>query len=655
MSSSDNGKNIISSLNPTLLYLQYLLHNARFAVVAQDGTGNYTTIQAAVAAGEKTIFVKAGTYSITSDIVLSGQSLISLAPGEAILSMTDATIELETHTATTAYKTGTCTLTNNSTTVTGILTAWDTGANCPSTYTNPWLIGQGMALKVASIQNDSSLLLEDQYRGNTQTINYFLIDAKNIGSEISNFEIIHEPTAPRACIKVSGINCKVRNNLIRADRVNTSYAVYGGASATSVVHSAIIEENIINSGTNGVCLKNAHSCVVRSNIMQNQTSPVFSTNTDDGDCLFNIFSENVITAGSHYAFLLDTGSHYTTISKNKVSNHRNVGVEIAASHYCVITENTFNCAVMAIECTGLVKSDYLIFSNNFCTIGIDDFRGDYATFSSNHFYTAIAGGRTVSLTGNGISFSNNKLGTLYLTGDYAVINNNFSDEPWNASYELTGAYGTVTGNTCYKGVDYGIALKGTGYHTCVGNTIYDPTGNGIYVHAPYCTVQANTIRGGGVAGWAAISVDTVHNIITGNSISAHAGPGISITSASNVCSQNNITSPTENGIEVSGNEIVVSSNSITTGAANGIYCTGSRCKVSGNHCQGSTAASGILMETGDQNIVNGNGCDSNTTYGIFIANTSDRIIITDNICLNNTTAQITNNGTNTVQADNIVA
>jgi parallel beta-helix repeat protein len=605
MSSPDNGKNIISSLNPTLLYLQYLLHNARFAVVAQDGTGNYTTIQAAVAANEKTIFVKEGTYSITSDLVLSGQSLISLAPGKAILSMVDATIELETHTATTAYKFGTSTLTNNSTTVTGVGgTLWDTGANCPSTYTNPWLIGRGMALKVASIQNDTSLLLEDQYRGTTQTMNYFLIDAKNIGSEISGFLITHEPTAPIPCIELSGIGNVVKNNIFRCDRVNTSHAVYVGASAISVAHSCRVENNTINSGVKGVELKNAHACIVSGNTFHNQTGNVISTNTDDGDCWMNKITYNNVIAVSGVAFTLDTDSDYSEISFNKVVNCRNNAVNIDSSDYCNITNNTCDTSATTFSLYSATDCNYLTYSFNKANRDVEVYT-NYSTISFNNL-------ATVYVDGDRNTFNCNYFQKAFFLGSYNAVTGNHSNNATAASIEVDGSYCSVTGNTIYKGTDYSIILDGAGFHTCGDNSINDSAGTAIQVEAPNCTVSGNSINSAGAVGFAAINVDA-------------AGHTSSITG-----------------------------NVISTSADHGIYCVASYCIIR-NNCSGSTAAAGIYLETGDQCIINGNVCNSNTTYGIFVANTSDRIIITDNICLNNVTAQIQNNGTNTVQADNIVA
>lgn len=46
------------------------------AVVAEDGSGDYTTIQNAITAGKKSIFVKHGTYTLTSDLSLPDNAII---------------------------------------------------------------------------------------------------------------------------------------------------------------------------------------------------------------------------------------------------------------------------------------------------------------------------------------------------------------------------------------------------------------------------------------------------------------------------------------------------------------------------------------------------------------------------------------------------
>jgi len=607
MPTPDNGKNIISSLNTNLMYLQYLLHNARFAVVALDGTGNFTTIQAAVASGAETIFVKPGSYSITSDLVLTGQSLISLAPSDTILNMANASINIFTHTAADAYKTGTCTLTNNSTTVTGILTLWDTGADAPSTYTNPWLIGRGMALKVASVQNDTSLLLEDQYRGTTQTMNYFLIDLKNIGSEISGFTIVHEPTVATPCIKMSGIGCKVSNNVFRCDRVNTSHAVYVSASPASVAHSCRVEYNTINSGVKGVELKNSHACIVTGNTFHNQTGNVISTNTDDGDCKANKLTYNNIISVSGVSVVLDVGSDYTEVSFNKFIDCRNNGIAMEDSDYCNISNNTISTSTGTFCLASTTDCDYLTFSLNKCNHDVEIY-----TNNSSICFNSLA---TAYIEGDRNAINSNIIGGTGLGayGNYNSVCENSAYDTTSTSIRVDGSYCSVNGNAIYRGVDYSIYLAGAGHHSCVGNSLNDPTGTGIEVHAPYCAVSGNSIHSPGFANLAGINVDA------------------SATRSS------------------------IIGNVITTSADHGIYCVANYCIIKGNTCEGSTALAGIYLETGDQCIVNSNICNANATYGIFIANTSDRIVITDNICLTNGTAQIQNNGTNTVQADNIVA
>jgi hypothetical protein len=608
MPTPDNGKNIISSLNCSLLFLQYLLHNARFAVVALDGTGNYSSIQAAVAANEKTILVKPGTYSITSDLVLVGQSLISLSPSDTILNLTNATIELFTHTAADSYNTGSCTLTNNSVNVTGIATAWDTGANAPSTYSNPWLIGQGHALKVTSVLNDNTLVLEDQYRGSTLTMLYFLVDLKNFNSEISGFNIVHEPTAPRPCIKVSGIGNVVKDNYLRCDRVNTSIGIQLGAAAISVAHSCKIIHNSINSGVIGIELKNSHACFVSENTLQNQTASVIATNTTDGDCWLNKITFNNILSASAIACVLAYGSNYTEFSFNKLVNCRNHAVSIEESHYCNISNNTLDTVATTfslISATPL-PSNYLTFSCNQASQDIEIY-SNYSTFSYNRM-------AAVYLDGSHNSICSNYFQSFYALGSYNAISANNSYDSPTAAIEVDGSFCTITANTIYKGTDYSIILNGTGSHTCNSNTIDSPTGAAIFVNAPCCSITGNNTKNGGSAPFpAAIIVDPA--------------------STNSIISNNNIAIPNQHGI----------------------YCEASDSIISDNLITDSDNGAGIYLENGDRVHITGNHCITNTTYGIFVANTSDRIVITSNICLNNITAQITNNGTNTEVAHNIIA
>jgi len=59
------------------------------AIVDIGGNGHYTSISAAIDAGEKYIFIKNGSYSESSDMTLEGVTIIGESMNGVILELTE--------------------------------------------------------------------------------------------------------------------------------------------------------------------------------------------------------------------------------------------------------------------------------------------------------------------------------------------------------------------------------------------------------------------------------------------------------------------------------------------------------------------------------------------------------------------------------------
>lgn len=114
------------------------------------------------------------------------------------------------------------------------------------------------------------------------------------------------------------------------------------------------------------------------------------------------------------------------------------------------------------------------------------------------------------------------------------------------------------------------------------------------------------------------------------------------------------------GIDMtSGDECIISGNNISSndGGAEGIrMASGCDDNLIANNIIKSNGQNGIrITATSDNNIITGNVIKSNSDRGIHIENSNcDKNILHGNIVLSNSTAQITDSGTATVVADNIV-
>lgn len=776
------------SLNSSLNALRISNLEDEFVTVSPtSGVGDYSSIYDALDAGHTNIFVKAGTYTETHDLVLSGQNLIGEDPLNTVIELGDNSIEIETYTAASAYHAATAQVTAGLATVSGVGgTAWDTGANAPSGFSEPWLIMRGMALPIEVIHNDTTLELEEIYRGDTQTGDYFIIDAANIGSRFQNFTVRHEPTVGTPCIKVSGINSIVENIILRGSRLTTSYGIQTAVTADSVAHGAIIKNNQIISCSIGIELKNAHSCQVRNNVFEQQNDHCIRTNTDDHDCYGNLIEGNHCIGCSNAVVELDTGSVGTRIVNNRFEYCRGAAFTIDDCDHVLIENNYFNGVTTADTVTMTNNCQYCSISNNYSEPG--DWQLDCSECSIEN--NMLSDG-SVYITGDRNKANSNTLsaGQIIITGDHCIVNNNVLESaPADYGIRLNGDQCVANGNLVEDADTSGIGLDGTGNHICNGNNIRSPGSAGIDCLAPECSVSGNRVEDAGTYG---IDTDTTANkcIMTGNVIStvgsvgirhqgeggvigennieSASGHGIQIVSAGagqgdevlvrgnriitanvgiyfdsnagagkidgnlvqnttlagiqitavgahnfsvngntvvspgttaihidnggrySTISNNVIKTPTNHGIflgsgigglhcSVVGNTIetagmsgifldregqvagdrndrcIISNNNVYDSVGDGILCETERCIISGNRCDFGSS-DGICVRNGDQTIVDSNGCNGNNANGISIEATADRIIITSNIALNNGANQILNNGTNTVQANNIVA
>lgn len=126
-----------------------------------------------------------------------------------------------------------------------------------------------------------------------------------------------------------------------------------------------------------------------------------------------------------------------------------------------------------------------------------------------------------------------------------------------------------------------------------------------------------------------------------------------------------ITAPNTNGDGLAFNyetsaieRIIVNNCNIEDCAANGISMTSDTNFLVITSCVVQSNDDGIVFQTDGNHaktIINSNQIIDNSGTGLDIGNTSDRIITTSNIILNNTTANLTDNGTNGVTANNITA
>lgn len=197
------------------------------------------------------------------------------------------------------------------------------------------------------------------------------------------------------------------------------------------------------------------------------------------------------------------------------------------------------------------------------------------------------------------------------------------------------AYGTGAANN-------GIEFDNVG-QSCISGCLIGNFYHNIYLHSTSYDnlITENSVRSGKED---AIYVNaSTYTLITENNVSGNVKTGICLDSSAdtNTIANNDVTSNREHGIE-------------TIGSSNNIIL-GNMCK--DNDFLNTTSFDGIMIDNdSDRNIIASNRCLNNDRDEIRIDDANcDRNLIHGNICYGTDhVAAIVDNGTNTLQADNVV-
>jgi hypothetical protein len=269
-----NGEYLSRSLNPTLNYLRVQKALDRACVVAQDGSGNYTTIEAALASGAEVIYVRAGTYAPVGDLELDGQSLIGEGAANTTIRIgTDSSIIMKSSGAGTRYSTGTVTLTNTDETITGALTAWATGGTAPSTYAKPCLITNRGSF-FGTVTNDTAFEAASKWNGPSSAGQaYVIADVECHGSELRGFKIEHVLVGANVeqLVKVTGLQNRIAENYFAGLAVYTN-SVIRVAPTGSWALGTRIENNVLDGGQNGIEIIEGVDTLVEGNLVKSMSN-----------------------------------------------------------------------------------------------------------------------------------------------------------------------------------------------------------------------------------------------------------------------------------------------------------------------------------------------------------------------------------------------
>lgn len=500
------------------------------AVVDANGSADYTTISAALTAGANTVFVRDGNYTETVNLVIPNGGYLIGESKNAIITFTGAITGIVLDGSNSIFNSGTISVANGSTTVTGALTTF-TSLN--PVGTNTYILIGNTSYLVASVTNNTTLILSNAYQGAVISGSIYKAYKMHTGSHVENLTIIGSNNGVFArSIRQSVVNnvtmrdLLVGMNIIHCDNSsfkdivvenssagfildsNVSCDLYGcqsmnctgiGMSITGTSLNILLSNcNASNCGNFGLNVAApATNCIISESVFNNNnniginTEPGSTTCTIIGcivrgnasfgidyDGVNNIIDTCVIDGNGNSGIRAGVDG---VVSNCQLSNNVNYGLELEADNRCVVSGNN-------------------IYSNTshgiFCDEDNNDITGNIIRNNggSGIFLTTASGN---NITNNHISFNTVNGITISTTS----LNNNISGNTFNnnvigCSVASGCTNTTITGNMSRSNSSHGFSIAA---NTCmvssnraVGN---GGTGCTIVAGAVDCTVLSNNFQG----------------------------------------------------------------------------------------------------------------------------------------------------------------
>jgi parallel beta-helix repeat protein len=388
------------------------------AIVAPSGA-DYTTIQAALAAGKKTILVRNGTYTLTSEISITqdGTEIVGESRNGIIIDCNNTAYNIEALGDTGNSIGGTADINNGSQTVTGTSTAWT------ATLNGKYILLRGDWYKIQTVTSTTALTLAETYRG---------------------------PSLTGASYKIAGMrsNVRVENLTVKNHSAGNSGGIRFEWVLNCAVSNCAFEHN-----PDGIFLKEAYHCKINKNFCRH--NGYTGINMRD-NCQFNDVYENSCTNNNQQGIAVLDGSHLNSISGNSCNNNSQHGIYLSSDgdnkvvgNLCVnnnqagiASDSAWSLSIIGNSCQSnnssgifLVNSSGNMVSGNVCTSnswqGVDlssgcannTISGNRCSYNQiNGIYVGSGNSNTIVL---GNQCANNTNLAIYNTGTGTIIEHNY--------------------------------------------------------------------------------------------------------------------------------------------------------------------------------------------------------------------------------------
>ena len=406
------------------------------SVVDVNGGGDYVSVQEALAAGKKRIFLRSGTYILNSDINIGSDTFIVGEDKYNTIIDLNNTYQILTS-GDTEYNTGTITVANDDTTIVGSGTVWTTNL-----AVNDYIVIYGSVYKITEVTDNTHLEIEIPYRGYPESSISYSAGTFINNIELRNFTITGQDTAitGKASVYLYGIvNSYVANLILKETKLS-----YGNGVDVRYGFKNIFENIIVdNCGYDGFILIFSDYNLINNITCNNNFYGGFHLNGSNNNICSNIaansnYSNGIVLQNSSYnqlsnisansnrsdGVILTTSSNYNTIKNvNSINGYNNGLTLYRSSNNCINggimkdngqqTNDTYM-EVKLWRYSG-VETHHNIINNlniectkaNKCAYGIRELStdDDYNIFTNNIVQGAVTA--NISTQGSGTLVANN--------------------------------------------------------------------------------------------------------------------------------------------------------------------------------------------------------------------------------------------------------
>ena len=465
MISSENGTSWITDPDDIDSPVGSLTTKTYSCIVDKSGNGNYTSVVAAFNAGNTSVFVNAGMYIETSDIVIpNGGQLIGAVQGETIIVLYGPySIKID-GSGGTNETTGTISIASNTSIITG------TGTTFTNLSAGDFILVGTNYYTISTIDSTTQVTLLKTYVGSSITDAGYKAQSMYTGCIVSNL-IVASSLSNGLYVrglrhgKISSVaftDCSTSMTIIDSGdlsiaEVISTFSTGVGINVVNCISLSFHTINIFNGSSHGMEVLGSN-IINESCACENNSGYGFHI---IGDSSFININDCIVKYNNSIGIKGESTVTCTTISNTELSHNNGNGI-------CMQGNNINIIACFVVENSGkgiIIGSENIIKGNTIKRNG-----GDGIKIPSASVLSIVSGNSMEDNTGIGVNVLAEKCG---------VSDNNIKESGGDGIY-VDGVKNKISGNTIIDSGANGIHIASTGNSNVItGNIVESSAGNGL--------------------------------------------------------------------------------------------------------------------------------------------------------------------------------